>query len=48
MPVIDEESYRMRKMQQALNKQSKEGHTQPVQFLDPMGASMFLNEDEDL
>lgn len=46
MPIIDPESYRMRKMQHALNKQSKEGGSQPVQFLDPMG-SMFMN-DEDL
>ena len=49
IPVIDEESYRMRKMQQALNKHSKDGNGQPVQFVDPMGpGSMFLNEDEDL
>lgn len=44
MPIIDPESYRMRKMQHALNKQSKEGGSQPVQFLDPMG-SMFMDED---
>eukprot|EP00434_Breviolum_minutum_P023946 symbB.v1.2.021132.t1/scaffold1809.1/size100517/7 len=38
MPILDPEGYRMRKMQHALNKQSKDFGSQPVQFLDPMGS----------
>ncbi|CAJ1394570.1 unnamed protein product [Effrenium voratum] len=46
LPVMDPDSYKMRKMQHALNKQSKDGVGAPVQFLDPMGPMMM--EDEDL
>eukprot|EP00930_Biecheleria_cincta_P052791 TRINITY_DN38076_c0_g1_i1.p1 TRINITY_DN38076_c0_g1~~TRINITY_DN38076_c0_g1_i1.p1 ORF type:complete len:262 (+),score=44.77 TRINITY_DN38076_c0_g1_i1:60-788(+) len=47
MPIIDEDGYKMRKMQHVLNKAAKDGGSQPVQFLDPMG-SMFGTDDEDL
>eukprot|EP00440_Ansanella_granifera_P051257 gb/GFBE01055561.1/.p1 GENE.gb/GFBE01055561.1/~~gb/GFBE01055561.1/.p1 ORF type:complete len:248 (+),score=65.99 gb/GFBE01055561.1/:1-744(+) len=47
VPVFDEEGYKMRRMQHAINKAAKEGGTQPVQFLDPMGAGMFGNEDDE-
>merc|ERR1712048_1324140 len=47
MPIIDEEGYKMRRMQYAMNKQAKEGGASPVQFLDPMG-SMFRESDDDL
>jgi len=48
MPA-DEEGLKMRKMQHAINKQSQETGSQPVQFLDPMGpGSMFGMDDEEL
>lgn len=46
MPIIDEEGYKMRRMQHMLNKQAKDHGSQPVQFLDPMG-SMFREHDDE-
>jgi len=49
MPIIDEEGYKMRRMQHSINKASKEQGTQPVQFMDPMGVGMFgQGEDDEL
>eukprot|EP00928_Gymnodinium_smaydae_P074132 TRINITY_DN57199_c0_g1_i1.p1 TRINITY_DN57199_c0_g1~~TRINITY_DN57199_c0_g1_i1.p1 ORF type:complete len:300 (+),score=60.83 TRINITY_DN57199_c0_g1_i1:112-900(+) len=47
LPIIDEEGLRMRRMQHAMNKQAKESGSQPVQFLDPMGAGMLHHGDDD-
>mmetsp|Transcript_28684 Transcript_28684/g.88691 ORF Transcript_28684/g.88691 Transcript_28684/m.88691 type:complete len:236 (-) Transcript_28684:28-735(-) len=45
MPV-DEEMYRMRKMQDVINDQATKYKKQPVQFVDPMQAA-FFGDDED-
>lgn len=47
MPLIDEEGFKMRKMQYHMNKAAKETGSQPVQFLDPMG-SMFQTHDDEM
>lgn len=47
MPLIDEEGYKMRKMQYSMNKAARESGSQPVQFLDPMG-SMFRSHDDEM
>ena len=45
MPA-DEEMYKMKKMQQMINKQATKYGKQPVQFVDPIQSSMFMDEDE--
>ena len=45
MPV-DEEMYKMKKMQQVINKQANKYGKQPVQFVDPM-ASMYMGHDDE-
>lgn len=45
MEIIDEEGYRMRKMQYAANKQAKDHGTQQVQFIDPGGPSSWFGGD---
>lgn len=45
MPV-DEEMYKMKKMQQAINKQAEKYGKQQVQFVDPMQNAMFMDPDE--
>mmetsp|Transcript_41072 Transcript_41072/g.87475 ORF Transcript_41072/g.87475 Transcript_41072/m.87475 type:complete len:249 (+) Transcript_41072:63-809(+) len=47
MPIIDEEGYKMRKMQHVMNKAAKEQGGQPVQFMDPMGSGMFSTPGDD-
>lgn len=43
MPV-DEEMYRMRKMQESINEQATKYKKQPVQFVDPMQQAYFGDE----
>mmetsp|Transcript_6819 Transcript_6819/g.9538 ORF Transcript_6819/g.9538 Transcript_6819/m.9538 type:complete len:228 (-) Transcript_6819:30-713(-) len=47
MPV-DEEMYKMKKMQQMINKQAEKYGKQPVQFVDPMQSAMFMDEEDEL
>ncbi|KAJ8599143.1 hypothetical protein CTAYLR_008301 [Chrysophaeum taylorii] len=47
MPV-DEEMYKMKKMQQVINKQANKYGKQPVQFVDPMSSAMFMDDEDEL
>lgn len=47
MPV-DEEMYKMKKMQQVINKQAEKYGKQPVQFVDPMQNAMFADDEDEL
>ncbi|KAJ1454466.1 hypothetical protein M885DRAFT_521734 [Pelagophyceae sp. CCMP2097] len=47
MPV-DEEMYRMKKMQQSINEQATKYGKQPVQFVDPMQSMMFADDEGEL
>lgn len=46
MPV-DEEMYKMRKMQDMINTQANKYGKQPVQFVDPMSSAMFGHDEDD-
>ena len=46
MPV-DEEMYKMRKMQDVINSQANKYGKQPVQFVDPMQGAFFGNDDDE-
>ena len=43
---LDEEMWRMRRMQDVINGQAKKHKKQPVQFVDPM-QSAYFGDDED-
>lgn len=45
MPV-DEEMYKMKRMQQMINKQAEKYGKQQVQFVDPMQNAMYMDPDE--